>query len=82
MHISSIIHHPSQVSWAIDPALGEQFPALFDYFAATAGVNDSFVSGPGGCGYVYYGRMTDAQIKTFAARCGRLMKACVLFFSV
>ena len=25
-------------------------------------------------GYVYYGRMTDAQIKTFATRCGRLMK--------
>jgi hypothetical protein len=62
------------VSWAIDPALGEQFPALFDYFASTAGVNDSFISGPGGCGYVYYGRMTDLQIQTFATRCGRLMK--------
>ena len=87
--------------------------ALFDYFSSTAGVNDSFISGPGGCGtkprslpgsnfkcvpcpepvlvdflfhlkfqererfcagYVYYGRMTDAQIKTFATRCGRLMK--------
>ena len=35
------------VSWAIDPALGEEFPALFDYFAATASVNDSFISGPG-----------------------------------
>lgn len=62
------------VSWSIDPALGDQFPALFDYFASTASVNDSFISGPGGCGYVYYGRMTDAQIKTFATRCGRLMK--------
>eukprot|EP01045_Picozoa_sp_COSAG04_P000160 COSAG04_NODE_3_length_53939_cov_50.145431_50_plen_321_part_00 len=62
------------ISWAIDPQLGEEFPALFDYFASTAGVNDSFISGPGGCGYVYYGRMTDPQIKSFATRCGRLMK--------
>lgn len=61
------------VSWSIDPALGEQFPALFDYFATTAGPNDSFISGPGGCGYVYYGNMTDPQIKSFATRCGRLM---------
>ena len=38
------------VSWAIDPQLGEEFPALFDYFSSTAGVNDSFISGPGGCG--------------------------------
>ena len=62
------------VSWSIDPVLAEEFPALFDYFAATAGVNDSFISGPGGCGYVYYGNMSDAQIQTFAARCGRLMR--------
>lgn len=61
------------VSWSIDPVLAEEFPALFDHFAATAGVNDSFISGPGGCGYVYYGMMSDAQIGTFAARCGRLM---------
>ena len=62
------------VSWSIDPVLATQFPALFDFFASTAGVNDSFVSGPGGCGYVYYGRMTDAQIATFATRCGWLMR--------
>jgi len=61
------------VSWSIDPVLAEEFPALYDYFAGTAGVNDSFISGPGGCGYVYYGRMSDAQINTFATRCGRLM---------
>jgi hypothetical protein len=24
------------ISWAIDPALGEEFPALFDYFSTTA----------------------------------------------
>lgn len=61
------------VSWSINPVLAEQFPALFDYFASTAGANDSFISGPGGCGYVHFGRMTDAQINTFATRCGRLM---------
>ena len=65
--------HPAP-PWRADPALGEQFPALFDYFAATAGANDSFISGPGGCGYVYYGRMNDAQVKSFASRCGRLMR--------
>eukprot|EP00928_Gymnodinium_smaydae_P081607 TRINITY_DN65093_c0_g1_i1.p1 TRINITY_DN65093_c0_g1~~TRINITY_DN65093_c0_g1_i1.p1 ORF type:complete len:650 (+),score=107.54 TRINITY_DN65093_c0_g1_i1:243-1952(+) len=62
------------ISWAIDPMLGEEFPALFDYFSSTAGANDSFISGPGGCGYVYYGRMTDSQLKNFAGRCGRLMQ--------
>ena len=62
------------ISWAIDPQLGAEFPALFDYFSQTAGVNDSFISGPGGCGYVYYGRMTDPQIDSFATRCGSLMK--------
>ena len=36
--------------------------AQFDYFASTAGANDSFISGPGGCGYVFYGRMSDAQV--------------------
>lgn len=56
------------------PQLGEEFPALFDYFSATAGANDSFISGPGGCGYVYYGKMTDPQLRSFATRCGRLMK--------
>ena len=61
------------VSWSINPVLAEQFPALYDYFASTAGANDSFISGPGGCGYVHFERMTDAQIKTFATRCGRLM---------
>lgn len=25
------------ISWAIDPQLGEEFPALFDYFSSTAG---------------------------------------------
>ena len=63
------------MSWAIDPQLGEEFPALFDYFASTAGANDSFISGPGGCGYVYYGRMSDPQVQTFATRCGRLMES-------
>lgn len=61
------------VSWSINPVLAEQFPALYDYFASTAGANDSFISGPGGCGYTHFEGMTDAQIKTFATRCGRLM---------
>ena len=38
------------VSWAINPMLAEQFPALWDYFAATATANDSFVAGVGGGG--------------------------------
>ena len=61
------------MSWSINPQLAEQFPAMCDYFASTAGANGSFISGPGGCGYVHYTRMTDAQLKTFAKRCARLM---------
>ena len=36
------------VAWAIDPLLAERFPALFDYYASTAGPNDSFVAEAGG----------------------------------
>jgi hypothetical protein len=72
------MHGPTWIFWAnLTPfslQLGEEFPALFDYFSQTAGANDSFISGPGGCGYVYYGRMTDSQIGSFATRCGKLMK--------
>ena len=38
------------VSWAINPMIAEQFPALWDYFASTATMNDSFVAGVGGGG--------------------------------
>ena len=58
------------VSWPINPVLGEQFPVLYGYFASTtAGVNGSFISGPGGCGYVHFGSMADARSNTFAMRC-------------
>ena len=60
------------VAWAIDPVLAERFPALFDYFAATATANDSFIGGVAGAGYVYLGALTDAQLEQYAARVGRL----------
>ena len=39
------------VAWAVDPLLADRFPALFDYFAATASANDSFIAGTAGAGY-------------------------------
>ena len=61
------------VAWAIDPVLGEQFPALWDYYAATARSNDSFVAGVGGGGYVFLNTLSDTQFQRYARRVGRLL---------
>ena len=60
------------VAWAVDPALAERFPALWDYYASTASANDSFVGGVAGAGYVYLGSLTAAQLERYGQRVGRL----------
>ena len=60
------------VAWSVDPVLAERFPALLDYFAATATPNDSFIGGVAGAGYVYLGALSDAQLQKYASRVGRL----------
>eukprot|EP00041_Stephanoeca_diplocostata_P019356 m.416696 g.416696 ORF g.416696 m.416696 type:complete len:368 (+) comp21282_c0_seq9:1590-2693(+) len=62
------------VAWSINPVLAEQFPALFDFFARTATANDSFVSGPGGAGYVYWGTLSTDYLHAFATRAGQLIR--------
>lgn len=51
------------ISWAVDPLLASMFPALWNYYAATALANDTFVTGVDGAGYVFInslGPHTDA----------------------
>jgi hypothetical protein len=62
------------VAWAIDPVIGDQFPALWDYYATTASANDSFVAGVGGGGYVYLNTLSDTQFQRYARRVGRLLR--------
>jgi hypothetical protein len=63
------------VGWAIDPVIGEQFPALWDYFARTASANDSFVGGVGGGGYVFLNTLSGPAFSRYARRVGRLLEA-------
>ena len=53
---------------------GDQFPALWDYYAATASANDSFVAGVGGGGYVFLSTLSDPQFRRYARRVGRLLR--------
>lgn len=41
------------VAWAVDPALGTMFPALWNFYASSATANDSWVAGVDGAGYVF-----------------------------
>ena len=56
-----------------DPVLGDQFPALWDYYASTAAANDSFVAGVGGGGYVFLNTLSPDQFQRYAQRVGRLL---------
>jgi hypothetical protein len=56
------------VAWSVDPVLAERFPALMDYYAATATANDSFIGGVAGAGYVYLGALTTQQLAAYATR--------------
>ena len=60
------------VAWGIDPLLAERFPSLFDYYASTATVNDTFIAGTSGAGYAYMNQMSDEQIRIYGKRAGRL----------
>ena len=60
------------IAWAIDPLLARRFPALFDFYAATASVNDSFIAGTAGAGYAYLNQMSASQLDTYGRRVGEL----------
>ena len=60
------------VAWSVDPVLSERFPALMDFYAATATANDSFIGGVAGAGYVYLSRLTEIQLRAYSSRVGQL----------
>lgn len=41
------------ISWGINPLIGREFPALFEFFARTATPSDSFFAGCSGAGYCF-----------------------------
>jgi hypothetical protein len=61
------------MNWAVDPALADEFPALFEYFYATATANDCFIAGPSGAGYCHPSVMPNAlDFAAFVAHCSAL----------
>ena len=45
------------ISWGVDTKVAENYPALLEFYAASAGVNDSFFAGVSGAGYSYAPQM-------------------------
>ena len=62
------------VAWAVDALISVRFPALNDFFAATATSNDSFIGGVAGAGYVHLAELAEPQLERYATRAGRLFK--------
>ena len=62
------------VAWAIDPYLGELFPELYNFYASNTTVNDTFVNGLDGAGYVYLNSLGE-KAAVYQARAGKVMSA-------
>ena len=60
------------VAWAVDALLSVRFPAMMDYFAATATSNESFIGGVAGAGYVHLGALSETQLQAYATRAGEV----------
>ncbi len=61
------------MNWSIDPALAQEFPALFEYFYSTATPNDYFIAGPSGAGYTHPSVMPNqAEYAALVAQCNAL----------
>lgn len=48
------------VNWGVNPLMARLFPAMLEYFYATATPADGFFAGPSGAGYAYPDVMPDA----------------------
>jgi hypothetical protein len=58
------------MNWGIDPALAQEFPALFEYFYTNATSNDYFVAGPSSAGYTHPSVMPNlASYGAFVSAC-------------
>ena len=62
------------VAWTVNLRLAEMFPALIDFYASTATVNDSFVAAIGGGGYVFPNQLSPTQLARYARTVGRLLQ--------
>ena len=60
------------VAWAVDPLLGLMFPALWNFYAADARFNDTFVAGVDGAGYVFVAEL-GAHEAAYERRAGRVL---------
>ena len=56
------------VAWGVDLVLTREFPALMQYYVATATANDSFFAGTSGGGYVYPSIMGRAAFGRYVAQ--------------
>lgn len=66
------------VNWGVNPLMARLFPAMLDYYYATATPNDGFFAGPSGAGYCYpdvmpdpasFGRHTGAAAREAGVEC-------------
>ncbi|NLI01355.1 MAG: hypothetical protein GX446_17905 [Chthonomonadales bacterium] len=61
------------INWGINPLMARLFPAMLDYYYATATPNDGFFAGPSGAGYTYPDVMPNvAEFGRHTRRFGRL----------
>ncbi len=61
------------INWGVNPLMAKLFPAMLDYYYATATPNDGFFAGPSGAGYTYPDVMPDVgEFGKHTGRYGRL----------
>jgi hypothetical protein len=60
------------IAWGINLLLCREFPALMEYFAASASANDTFFAGTSGAGYVYPSIMPAAAFTRYAQQVERV----------
>jgi hypothetical protein len=60
------------ISWALDPYLGTLFPDLYNFYAGNTTVNDTFVDGVDGAGYIFVNSL-GKHAHAYETRAGKVM---------
>eukprot|EP00505_MAST-04D_sp_SCG-Rhode-Island_P000268 Stramenopile-MAST_4_protein_268 len=60
------------ISWALDPFIGTIFPDLYNFYAGNASMNDTFVDGVDGAGYVFLDSLGDHAM-AYEIRAGHIL---------
>ncbi len=61
------------IGWAADPYLGTIFPELWNFYSTNTTVNDTFIDGVDGAGYIFLNSLgTHAQV--YEKRAGKVLK--------